>query len=53
MKTDLELPVSGLEQLLGLFPGTAGGQHELIDHHLLAQRVHFRLFDFSSRSACL
>lgn len=31
----------GLEQLFGLFAGTAGGQDELVDHHLLPEgRVH-------------
>lgn len=36
----LELPVGGLQQLLGLVPRASGGQHELVDHHLFAQRVH-------------
>lgn len=36
----LELPVRGLQQLFGLVSGASGGQHELVDHHLFAQRVH-------------
>jgi len=36
----LELPVGGLQQLLGLVSCASGGQHELVDHHLFAQRVH-------------
>lgn len=39
--TYLELPVGGLQQLFGLFAGTAGRQHELIYHNLLPEsRVH-------------
>lgn len=30
-----------LQQLFRLLPGTTCGQHELIDHHLLAESVHF------------
>lgn len=37
----LELPVCCLQQLFRLLPGTTCGQHELIDHHLLAKGVHF------------
>ena len=37
----LELPVCRLQQLFRLLPGTTCGQHELIDHHLLAKGVHF------------
>lgn len=39
-ESGLELPMCRLQQLLGLFPGAARGQHELIDHHLLPKGVH-------------
>lgn len=37
----LKLPMRCLQQLLRLLPGTASGQHKLIDHHLLPKCVHF------------
>lgn len=36
----LELPVGRLQELLGLIGRTAGGQYELVDHHLVLQLVH-------------
>jgi hypothetical protein len=36
----LELPMSGLQELLGLVAGTASRQNKLINHHLFPQRVH-------------
>lgn len=41
----LELPMRRLQQLLRLLPGTARGQHKLIDHHLLPKCVHFSRVD--------
>lgn len=44
-ESGLELPMRRLQQLLRLLPGTARGQHKLIDHHLLPKCVHFFVSD--------
>lgn len=50
----LELPMSRLQQLFGLFTGTPGGQYKLIYHDLLPQRrVHFWWHKIHSKNLIL
>jgi len=43
---DLELPVVFDQKLPGVFRATAGDKHELTDHNLLTNWIHFKTIKF-------